>query len=131
MVPPETATVLDTGRGRLWQQEDGVLREVIHAKHLDGTHLPKAMDAYESLCEGRPRRQIVDAGAVRFVSLGFVRGSMTPRARRIIGPMAVLVRNPVVRMVARVFERLANHTYPVRLFDDEAEAVRWLLEQPE
>ena len=82
MVPPETATVLDTGRGRLWRQDDGVLREIIDAKHLDGTHLPQAMDAYESLCEGRPRRQIIDPGAVRFVSLGFVRDSMSPRGPR-------------------------------------------------
>jgi hypothetical protein len=131
VVPLETATVLDTGRGRLWQQEDGVLREVVDASHLDGTHLAQAMDAYESLCEGRPRRQLIDPGAVRFVSYGFVRGSMSPRARKIIGPMALLVRNPVVRMAAQVFDRLSSHGYPVRFFEDEAEAVRWLLEQPE
>jgi hypothetical protein len=131
MSPEEGVTVLDTGRGRLWLQEDGILREIVDVSHLDGTHLAKAMDAYESLCQGRPRRQLIDGSAVRFVSLGFVRGSMTPRGRKIIGPMALLVNNPVVRMVARVFDRLANHGYPVRMFEDEDEAARWLLDQPE
>ncbi len=131
MSPPDDATVLDTGRGRLWQADDGVLREIIDLQHLDGKHLPQAIEAYESLCRGRPRRQLVDARAVRFVSLGFVRGSMTKRARSIIGPMGILADNPVTRMAARVFDKLATHGYPIRVFDSERPAIRWLLDQPD
>ena len=39
---------------------------------------------------------------------------------------AYLIISPVARMFLKVLIKIVNKRYPVRLFDDEAEAIAWL-----
>jgi hypothetical protein len=44
--------------------------------------------------------------------------------------MAVLVGDPLSRMLGNFFLRVSRPAYPTRIFTDEAAARRWLAEEP-
>jgi hypothetical protein len=52
-----------------------------------------------------------------------------PEVMAITSHMAVLVGNPMSRIIGNFFLRVTRPAYPTRLFTDEASARRWLREQ--
>jgi hypothetical protein len=92
------------------------------------------------LTEELVRAQIAAAGGQKRPTLADVRDLVsTDRASRelaagpeltaVVSRMAIVVGNPLTRMLSNFFSRVTGPSYPVRVFEDEARARAWLKER--
>lgn len=80
---------------------------------------------------GRKRTLVfVDSRGVRWQSREAREYFVSPDAARATLAIALLVGSPVSRVLGNFFMRFERHVFPTALFDDEDNAIRWLLEQP-
>jgi hypothetical protein len=72
-----------------------------------------------------------DIRTLRGVSLGVRTHMSTERAGRYLSRVALVADSPLTRTIGNFFMRLNRPPFPVRIFDGEAEAMRWLAAPPE
>lgn len=110
-------------------------RGFVHAVMRNGCELQLA-DAQEnvattSLLTNQTRMPVlVDLRGVRSQSREARDYFGGPQAAATTLAVALLISSPVSRVLANFFLRLNSTRYPTRLFNDEASAITWLLEQP-
>ena len=75
----------------------------------------------------QPMLTIVDFGEVRTASLQARRYAQVESVK-FISAAALLVQNPVARVIATVFAGLNNPGYPIKLFSNRDMALAWLRE---
>ncbi|MEZ4237415.1 MAG: STAS/SEC14 domain-containing protein [Myxococcota bacterium] len=68
------------------------------------------------------KRMTVDRAARQYLTA-------SERSERLSGAVAMVVDNPLARVVANLFVTLTRPEVPVRLFGDTASARAWLLDQ--
>lgn len=112
---------------RIWLRPDGVV-EITWAPHVpsDLTDARLVIDAMSELTGGGPAPLLVhteDAGPQsRDARMEFV------RRQEIVSAVALIVGNPLSRMMATFFINVSRPDVPIRLFDDQAVALAWLKE---
>lgn len=110
---------------RIWLRPDGLV-EIVWAPHV-----PSGLDdalatiaAMSELTGGRPAPLMVhtaDAGPQdRAARMEFI------RRQEVVSAVALIVGNPLSRMMATFFINVSRPDVPIRLFEDDAAAVAWL-----
>jgi hypothetical protein len=112
---------------RIWLRPDGVV-ELAWAPHVP-SGLEDALATIEAMTEitgGRPaplRVQTTDAGPQdRAARMEFI------RRHEVVSAVALIVGNPLSRMMATFFINVSRPKAPTRLFEDESAALLWLKE---
>lgn len=110
---------------RLWLRPDG-LCEIVWAPHVP-SGLEDAVAAIATMKEltgGRATPLLVqarDAGPQdRAARMEFI------RHQEVVSAVALMVGNPLSRLMANVFINVSRPEVPIRLFEDEPAAVAWL-----
>ena len=112
---------------RMWLRPDGVV-ELAWAPHVPSglADALAAIDAMTRLTGGRPTPLLVrttDAGPQdRAARMEFI------RRHEVVSAVALVVGNPLSRMMATFFINVSRPKAPTRMFEDEAAAVAWLKE---
>ena len=112
---------------RLWLRPDG-LCEIAWEPHVPSglEDAIASIEAMSALTGGRPAPLLVhttDAGPQdRAARMEYV------RRQGIVSAVALVVGNPLSRMMATFFINVSRPEVPIRLFEDEAVAIAWLKE---
>ncbi|GGC06236.1 DUF7793 family protein [Cellulomonas carbonis] len=110
---------------RIWLRPDGVV-EIAWAPHVpSGLEDARAViTAMSELTGGRAAPLLVhttDAGPQdRAARMEFI------RRQEVVAAVALVVGNPLSRMMATFFINVSRPDVPIRLFEDEVAAVAWL-----
>lgn len=110
---------------RLWLRPDGIA-EITWAPHVpsDVDDARAAIAVMTELTGGRPTPLLVhteNAGPQdRGARMEFI------RHQEIVAAVALLVGNPLSRLMATFFINVSKPDVPIRLFEDESSAVAWL-----
>lgn len=110
---------------RMWLRPDGLV-ELTWTPHVPSglDDAVAAIDAMSRLTGGRPAPLLVhttDAGPQdRAARMEFI------RRQDIVSAVALLVGNPLSRMMATFFINVSRPDVPTRLFEHDADAVEWL-----
>ena len=112
---------------RMWVRPDGIV-ELAWAPHVP-SGLEDAVAAIEAMSEltgGKPGSLLVhteNAGPQdRAARMEFI------RRQEIVAAVALLVGNPLSRMMATFFINVSRPDVPIKLFEDADAAVAWLKE---
>lgn len=110
---------------RMWLPDDGVVRLVWSPPVPSGLEdATAAIDAMVELTGDRPAPILADVRQAgpqsREGRLEFI------RRREVVSAVAIVVGNPLSRMMGNFFMNVNKPKAPTRLFDDEAAAVAWL-----
>ncbi len=110
---------------RMWAREDGVV-EIEWAPQVPSTleDAVAVIDAMSVLTNGRAAPLLVhttDAGPqTREARMEFV------RRQEVVSAVALVVGNPLSRMMANFFINVSKPEVPIRLFEDDDAALTWL-----
>lgn len=111
---------------RMWLRPDGLV-ELTWTPHVPSS-LPDAVaaiDAMTGLTGGRPTPLLVhttDAGPQdRAARMEFI------RRQDVVSAVALIVGNPLSRMMATFFVNVSRPEVPTRLFEDQVAAAEWLM----
>jgi hypothetical protein len=86
--------------------------------------------AFDQLGVVTPTALVADIRTLRGVSLGVRTQMSSERAGRYLSRVALVADSPLTRTIGNFFMRLNRPPFPVRIFDAEAEALRWLSSPP-
>jgi hypothetical protein len=128
--PGATVKQSDTGKGTVSLYENGVMHQVYKENiHLDMDDSRREMEIYSSeYCTRGPRPILVDLTTLGSVSKGS-RGIYTSQeTARICSRAALLVGNPVSRIMGNFYMGINKPVMPVKMFTDPDEAMAWLLQ---
>lgn len=110
---------------RMWTRPDGVV-EIEWAPHVPST-LEDAVAVIEAMRELTDHRaapllvHTTDAGPQsREARMEFV------RRQEVVSAVALVVGNPLSRMMANFFINVSKPEVPIRLFEDDESALTWL-----
>lgn len=106
---------------------DGVLG--IHIKgpcSIDTKDTDEIFVAFDRLGVVAPTALLADIRTLRGVSLGVRTHMSSERAGRYLARVALVADSPLTRTIGNFFMRLNRPPFPVRIFDAEGEAMRWL-----
>lgn len=110
---------------RIWLRPDGVV-EIAWAPHVP-SGLEDALASIAAMSEltgGRPAPLLVhttDAGPQdRAARMEYI------RRQEVVSAVALVVGNPLSRMMATFFINVSKPEVPIRLFEDETAALAWL-----
>lgn len=107
---------------------------IVVVRFHEGSRLSRAdvlpvMDQHVEAAGGQRRPALCDIRGMKSVSLEARKVAAGPRMVAVTTRMALIVGNPVSRLLGNFFLRITSPAFAVRLFDDEAEARTWLLEE--
>jgi len=123
-----TDFVVKAGYSRLWVDPTGILCAEVAVgdertdRQFRVTDALSLRGAVAELAAGRSFRILVDARGGRTDEPGVRRVQPLPNNKR----MALWVGNPVTRMLANAYLRVARPVCPTRLFTSREKAMRWL-----
>jgi hypothetical protein len=107
---------------------DGILG--IHIKgpcSIDTKDTDEIFVAFDRLGVIAPTALVADIRTLRGVSLGVRTHMSSDRAGRYLARVALVADSPLTRTIGNFFMRLNRPPFPVRIFDAEDEALRWLV----
>lgn len=94
---------------------------------LDTPDTEEIFIAFDRLGVVAPTPLLADIRALRGVSLGVRSHMSSERAGRYLSRVALVAHSPLTRTIGNFFMRLNRPPFPVRIFDGEDEALRWLV----
>jgi hypothetical protein len=97
---------------------------------IDTDDTEQIFTAFDQLRVLVPTRLLADIRTLRGVSLGVRTHMSSERAGRYLSRVALVADSPLTRTIGNFFMRLNRPPFPVRIFDAEEEALRWLVTQP-
>jgi hypothetical protein len=98
---------------------------------IDTDDTDEIFTAFDQLRVLVPTPLLADIRTLRGVSLGVRTHMSSERAGRYLSRVALVADSPLTRTIGNFFMRLNRPPFPVRIFDAEEEALRWLVTQPE
>ncbi len=121
--------VINTRSGKVWLTEDGIIRQNV-VPHTDFTlqDAQETIAAAVKLSEGKPLPMLVDLTGLK---------SITKEARNYFGKevtshnlsaVGLLFTSAVTQVLGNFFLRFNRPEIPVKLFNSETQAIRWLKE---
>lgn len=124
-VPPEGAEVYETSTLIIWLDDDGFLRIVCKPNAVHG--VAEAEENNAVMPPGRKGPVLADARMISSVNRE-AREAYRAQSENTTA-LALVVGSPLSRIIGNFFVGLSRLSYPVRLFTDEVEALRWLQEK--
>jgi len=97
---------------------------------LDAGDTEEIFLAFERLGVRAPTALLADIRTLRGVSLGVRVHMSSERAGRYLARVALVADSPLTRTIGNFFMRLNRPPFPIRIFDGEDEALRWLVTDP-
>jgi hypothetical protein len=97
---------------------------------IDTEDTDEIFTAFDQLRVVVPTPLLADIRTLRGVSLGVRTHMSSERAGRYLSRVALVADSPLTRTIGNFFMRLNRPPFPVRIFDAEEEALRWLVTQP-
>ena len=122
----------ETGKGSVYLHENGIMHQVYNDNaDLVMKDSLKEIEIYtREYCTDNKRPILVDITNIRSVDKG-ARGIYTSKeAASIMSKAALLVGNPVSRIIGNFYLGLNKTLFPVKMFTSENDALEWL-SQPE
>lgn len=89
----------------------------------------EVVQAHVAAARGAKRLTLADVSGLKFADLEARKLAAGPEVAAVTSRMALLVGNPVSRILGNFFLRVSRPLYPTRIFTDEASARRWLSEE--
>jgi len=116
----------------VFAEPDGtvVLRFVPGAR-LTAERTAEVVHAHVAAAAGQKRPTLADVRGLSATDRGSRELAAGPEIVAVVLRMALLVGNPVSRVLGNFFLRVTGPAYPTRIFSDEAAARRWLREPAE
>jgi hypothetical protein len=124
LTPANGDKVVKVGCSRIWLGRDGVIRHVVDGAMEKGD-LVAAIDTIRDLAENQPVPVLADFRGVRSFSREARRLASNPEITRKPTALALVVGNPVTRVIGTFGTRIQRPSFPVRLFTDPAVALAW------
>ena len=128
---PEHLEVHETLTSWYWFDEDGILwsyNKPIKVKPTPEESQPY-LDEFESLIKGKKVKMILDTKN-SLPSTKEERQLADDILKKYTAAMALIIHQPMVRMLTKLFVGLQQPPYPIKMFKpgEESEAKQWLLE---
>lgn len=106
---------------------------IVHVRFPDNSHINLesvkwANQRHRELC-GERRAVLVYADSVASADYDAQRHASSEEVREMICCMAIVVRCVFTRAMADLFMRFHKPPYPTQIFNDETEAMEWLLNE--
>lgn len=120
--PPEDTEVYETSTLIIWLDHDGILRIVCKPGAVHGAK--EAEENNEVMPAGRSGPVLADARLISSVNREARQMYRVQSSNTTV--LALVVGSPLSRVIGNFFVGLSRLSYPVRLFTDEVEALRWL-----
>ncbi len=126
MRPPPNAKILDQSNSIAWFDDDGILCSV--AKKAPQPTLEQAKNSMEDFLKFTGNKKVcllsdnTDSPPVNKEMRDYA-AEVIPG---IVKAIAIMSRSAVGRMAANLFFSLKKQPYPVKFFDNEDEAKKWL-----
>ena len=123
----------DTGKGSVCLYDNGVMHQVYKdAIHLDIKDSQKEMEIYrKDYCPDGARPILVDITNVRSTSKESRGIYASKDTAQVFSKAALLVGNPVSRIMGNFYLGLNKSAMPVKMFTDPDEAMDWLEQEDE
>ena len=118
---------IETRTCTLRVDEEGVLRIIVKpGARMELADAEENMRACGELCGERSRAVIVDLSGVQSVSRDARNCFSGDLAKQFIRANATLVGSPTSRLIGNFFLALNRPPYPIKIFNDESDALEWL-----
>ena len=119
--------VIKTSIGKMWLDEEGIIREKVHAGSVIDLDVSKEeIAAYAVLCKNEVRPLLVDIRNVKSVT-GEARSHLAgEEGAKVTRAIALLIGSPLSRIMGNFFLGLNKPSFPSKLFTSEEEALIWL-----
>jgi hypothetical protein len=113
----------------VYVEPDGTIVMRYHAGvELQGPLAAQVAAAHIRLAEGQKRPALVDLRGLVSVDRASRQVGASADVVAVTSRLAILVGNPVTRMLGNFFLKVTTPAYPTRLFADETQARAWLKE---
>ncbi|HYG52664.1 MAG TPA: STAS/SEC14 domain-containing protein [Flavobacteriales bacterium] len=123
----EEDKVIEVAKYYTWMGKDGIVRSVV--KKNAEVSLADAKEntaAVETFYYGKKYPLLIDARSVKSVSKE-ARDHFSLRGRdSVVNSFAIIISSPLSRIIGNFFMGLNKPTVPMRLFDNEKDAIKWL-----
>lgn len=119
--------VIKTSIGEMWLDDDGIIREKVNeGSVIDLDVAREEIAAYSTLCKGKKRAVLVDIRGVKSVSAEARSHLAGEEGAKVTRAAALLIGNPLSRIMGNFFQGLNKTSFPSKLFKSEEEALMWL-----
>lgn len=126
MQPPKNANVIDWPNSIMWFDEDGILYSVSKKKpSLTLAEAKKAVEDFKKLTNGRKVCMLTDNTNSSPPSKE-LRDYVAEVMPDLVKAIAVTSNSAAGRMVANLFFSIKKQPYPIKMFEDETKAKKWL-----
>ena len=125
-----TAAVVNRRSEVFWATESVLGIRITGPCSIDGEDAEELFVAFDQLAVVAAVPLLADIRTLRGVSLGVRTRMSSERAGRYLARVALVADNPLTRTIGNFFMRLNRPPFPLRIFDGEDEALRWLLAPP-
>jgi len=119
--------VIEIAKYYTWMGNDGIVRTVAKAgAEITLEDAKENTVAVETFYYGKTYPLLIDGRKVKSISKE-ARDHFSLKGRKsTVSSFAILVKSPLSRIIGNFFMGLNKPTVPVKLFDDEKEAIKWL-----
>ena len=132
MVPTRDQTgasraVFETAVATVYAEDDGtVVLRFREGCRMTAENTPEVVSAHVAAAAGAKRPTLSDVRGIRAASREARELAAGVEAASVTRCMAILVENPVSRVLGNLFIRVRRPGYPTRMFSDEGSARLWL-----
>jgi len=124
--------VIHTSVADVFTEQDGtVVLRFLSGIHVTAEATPAVIRAHVSAAHGGKRPALADVRGIASNERATRELAAGPEVMAVTSRLAILVGNPVTRILGNFFLRVTRPAYPARIFTDEASARRWLAEAAE
>lgn len=127
---PGTEPVVNVHTDVFWLAENVLGIFIKGPCSIDTADTDEIFKAFDQLGVVAPTALVADIRTLRGVSFGVRSHMSSERAGRYLSHVALVADSPLTRTIGNFFMRLNRPPFPVRIFDGEAEALRWLETEP-
>ena len=119
--------VITTSTGKVWLDEEGIIRETEDAgSSVDLNAAKEIIAAYAALCKNELKPILVDIRNIKSITAearGYLAGEGGAKFTRAV---ALLIDSPLSRIIGNSFLGLNKPSFPTRLFTTKEQALIWL-----
>lgn len=109
-----------------FELRDGILFGRYKVKKLDLAVAKSATEFRIEVMAGKVMPAVADISTIKHVDKEARQFLSSPRAGEGLSALAVIIYNPVTRMIGNFFFKFHQPEYPFRLFTNVEEATRWI-----
>jgi hypothetical protein len=128
MEPPKNAKVIDWETSTMWFDEDGVLYSI--SKKVPPQTIEQVKQSLEDF------KKIIGDKKICMIIDVTNTGESTKETRdfaamefpKFVKAIAMISKSPLGKMLANLFFKVKKQPYPVKMFNDEKEAKKWIMQ---